>query len=378
MTRHLLVRRAGTEEIVPEAQIPTEEELHSALTDHPELIPTEDFGFAETVVIGKEARLAAGDADLVLVDRLGRLALVEVKKSGNSDTRHVVAQLLDYAAAMAGLSLSEFQTRVLDRYLSEMNLPSEDLQSFFMTRFGGRASGQATEPPSPVEKPPADPGLEPEDEGLSMFTDELTAQLESGRFVLVVAAPLIPPGVERVLSYLNMQGLQLFAVEFSYFKKDELEIYTPRMVVRPETQRVRHAPSHFDLDTFLGIAPEGTQPFLEELLNGCASRHAVLAPQSGGGVSVVVKWNGAARTVVHLGPNTSWIAVPKGSETLPDLAFNTMRNTIQAVLPGILSGANGWFKTNLLADVGADERSTISKAIWQACEQVTAATIPQG
>lgn len=373
MTRHLLVRRAGTEEVVPEDQIPTEEELHRALTDHPELLPTEDFGFAETVVIGKEARLAAGDADLVLVDRLGRLALVEVKKKGNPDTRQVVAQLLDYAAAMKGLTLAEFQTRILDRYLAEQGLPSEDLRSFFTTRFAERLTGaESSERPDAVGDPESQTS-EPGDDAFAGFTAGVSAQLDSGRFVLVVAAPLIPGGVERVLSYLNTQGLHLFAVEFSYFRKTDLEIFAPRMVVRPEPDRARQvAPGPFDLDAFLAIVPEGTQPFLEELLNGCLARGAHLAPQGGGGVSVVVRWKGSTRTVIHLGPNTSWLAVPKGNETPYDLAFATMRKAIQAVAPGILTGNNGWFKTTLFAVVEPDPASAIAKAIWRACAEVKA------
>src|SRR5680860_1576018 len=114
MSRHVLIRRdSGERELVAETALPTEAELHRALTDYPELIPTQDLGLERPVTIGHETALESGYADLVLIDARGRLCLVEVKKHGNPDTRQVVAQLFDYAAALFGLSLEEFEQRVL-------------------------------------------------------------------------------------------------------------------------------------------------------------------------------------------------------------------------------------------------------------------------
>lgn len=43
----------------------------------------------------------------------------------------------------------------------------------------------------------------------------LGENLLSGRFVLVVAAPVIPEPVRRVLDYMNAQGLRLYGLEVS-------------------------------------------------------------------------------------------------------------------------------------------------------------------
>src|SRR5678815_1784770 len=99
MTRHVLIRSGGEPaHVVEEAALPTEAELHEALTNHPELIPASDLDLGRTVVVGRESGFASGYADLVLVDERGRICLVEVKNEGNPDTRRVTAQLLDYAA----------------------------------------------------------------------------------------------------------------------------------------------------------------------------------------------------------------------------------------------------------------------------------------
>lgn len=99
--------------MVDESSVPTEAELHKTLMDHPALVPAADLGFGQMVTVGYEASLASGSADLVLLDARGQLCVVEVKKEGNTDTRRVIAQLLDYASALWGLTLDEFEHRVL-------------------------------------------------------------------------------------------------------------------------------------------------------------------------------------------------------------------------------------------------------------------------
>lgn len=82
MTRFALIRRLGQEpQLVEETALPLEAELHETLTEHPELIPSEDLGLGRTVVVGWESGLASGYADLVLVDEHGQLCLIEVKKA---------------------------------------------------------------------------------------------------------------------------------------------------------------------------------------------------------------------------------------------------------------------------------------------------------
>jgi RecB family endonuclease NucS len=92
----------GGGRLLGESSVPTEAELHGALMEHPALVPATDLGFDRMVAVGFEASLASGSADLVLLDARGQLCVVEVKKEGNTDTRRVIAQLLDYASALWG------------------------------------------------------------------------------------------------------------------------------------------------------------------------------------------------------------------------------------------------------------------------------------
>src|SRR3954463_5343045 len=119
MARFVLMRTAGAEpQLIRETALPLEKDLHDVLTRHPELIPAEDLMLGSLAVVGRESGLASGYADLVMIDEHGGVCLVEVKKEGNPDTRRVVAQLLDYAAALWGMSLAEFERDVLHAYLA--------------------------------------------------------------------------------------------------------------------------------------------------------------------------------------------------------------------------------------------------------------------
>lgn len=111
--------------------------------------------------------------------------MVEVKKEGNTDTRRVIAQLLDYASALWGLTLDEFEHRVL-----RSRLASDDQRT--LAEF--------------VRDELIDEAEDPDE--ATVHTCELLADtLRSGDFALVVAAPSVPPGVERQIEYLNARGL---------------------------------------------------------------------------------------------------------------------------------------------------------------------------
>lgn len=238
------------EQVVAEAALPTEAELHEALTNHPELIPTSDLNMGQTVVVGRESGLSAGYADLVLLDEHGKLCIVEVKNEGNPDTRRVVAQLLDYAASLWALSIDEFEQRVLHPFLTA-SAWSGPLPSV------GEYLAEAT------EQSTADPDA---------LAERVGQALAAGEFALVVVAPQIPVGVQRVLEYLNARGQRLFGLEVSYFS-GPVQCFVPRLVVKPlvsDPASDRGGPG-MDEETFLGQVPEQQRDLLEGFLTACTA-----------------------------------------------------------------------------------------------------------
>lgn len=318
VTRHVLIRtEADPERVVAEAALPTEAELHDALTRHPQLIPMSDLGLGDAVVVGRESGLAAGYADLVLVDERGRLCLVEVKNEGNPDTRRVIAQLLDYAASLWGLGLDEFEQRVVQPFLSQEGvspLPSVAEYVAGEIEGGGDADGLA---------------------------DQLGQTLAAGEFALVVAAPRIPVGVQRVLEYLNARGQRMFGLEVSYFR-GQVECFVPRLVVKPLTAdpggESRGAEA-LDEETFVQQLPERARVAVTDLLRAVGDIGAdVLWRSYGPSITVTraqrrqVAWVEAKRLGVTL----------KASGDFPQEPFDAARARFSEIGAGAPT-KDGWY-----------------------------------
>ena len=83
------------------------------MADFPELLPHERFGLGGLIILAREFPCAAGYIDPLLVDGFGRLVVCEVKKGAeNSDIHSVIAQMLDYGAALWRLDVDVFQLEV--------------------------------------------------------------------------------------------------------------------------------------------------------------------------------------------------------------------------------------------------------------------------
>lgn len=327
MSRFVLIRRDDEEPVlVPETAIPTEAALHDALTHYPQLIPTADLGLGRTVTVGREAGVAAGYADLVLLDEHGHLVIVEIKKEGNPDTRRVVAQLLDYAAGLWGASLDDFERVVLRPFLPDND--SRTLREFVREELTSDDDASSEDPEAKTDA----------------VLHALEQELATGGLTLVVAAPTIPLGVQRVLEYLNAQGMRLFGLEVSYFK-GPAEAFVPRIVVRPSaadraTTSGRSAPPT-DLETFLPRLPEAFRAPVQQFL--------LHATQHGGEVQwrsygVRVRSTGTKKLLATIDDAHVAVALVPSS-TFPTAPFEAARARLQHIAVG--AAKRQWFSAAL-------------------------------
>jgi hypothetical protein len=311
MVRHVLIRnRSGDDQIVPEAPLPAEKNLHDVLTSHPELLPADDLEVGQTIVVGRESRLESGYADLVLIDPDGQICLVEVKNEGNPDTRLVIAQLLDYAAALWQMSAEDFERAVLHPYLRSIDqhdasLP--DIASYVADNLD--ASGDID-------------GGENEDDPstLTDFAANLEQTLASGHFRLIVAAPSIPTGVEKVIEYLNAQGHVIYGLEVSFFG-GPAECFVPRLVAKPrvtETRKLANArPIPIAQEDYLQSLPDRVRDAAAKFLQNAESARATIRWNSYGpsiraarSPERVVSWLEKKRAVVTVKPFTGYPSEP--------------------------------------------------------------------
>ncbi len=348
MTRHVLIRAQDAEpQIVGEAALPTEAELHDALTQYPALLPSSDLGLGEAIVVGRESGLAAGYADLVLVDDRGRLCLVEVKNEGNPDTRRVVAQLLDYAASLWGLSLEEFDQRVLQPFLAAVGEtpPFPSISEYIV-----ESLTEGTVEPDAV-------------------AEQLGQTLAAGDFTLVVAAPQIPLNVQRVLEYLNARGQRFFGLEVSYFR-GPVECFVPRLVVKPLASDPRGDtpnPPPLDQETFFEQIPERTREPIASFLTEAAEAGADVIWRTYGPSITVTR--GQQRQVAWLESKRLGITL-KATADFPQDPFDRARAVLaEAGIGG--ETKDGWYRRVSLADTSDAALAKALGVMRRLVEEVT-------
>ena len=326
MVRHVLIRDPGGDErIVPETTLLAEMDLHDVLTSHPELLPADDLEMGQTIVVGRESSFESGYADLVLVDADGQICLVEVKKEGNPDTRRVIAQLLDYAAALWQMSVEDFERAVLHPYLrgtGQLDGAMPDIASYVAENLDGA-------------------GDEDDLSTFAGFAANLEQTLATGHFRLVVAAPSIPTGVEKVIEYLNAQGHLIYGLEVSFFS-GATECFIPNLVVKPrvsETKRVAsRKPAPLDEEDFLQGLPDPIREPATQFLRDCEAAGARIHWHSYGAGIRAPRNPERVLAFVEKGRVGIVMATPAG---YPDAPFVEAREATEQLTVGKQS-SGGW------------------------------------
>ena len=219
MTRYVVIRDSAQEElVVGETPLPSEADLHNVLTSHPELLPAEDIGLGQVVVVGQESAARVR----VCGPRLPRPQRANLSRRGQEGGKPRHEACRGTAAGLRGRPLGkspeEFERDVVLPYFARFEKPASTLREFLSQRFDEASADHAGDELAMAKGAEIEPAL--------------ADVLMSGEFRLVVAAPSIPEGVQRVLRYLNRQGLRLYGLEVSYFK-GPVECFVPRLVVEP-------------------------------------------------------------------------------------------------------------------------------------------------
>lgn len=348
MPRHVLIRSDDGESVVRETELPAEKNLHDVLTSYSELIPADDMGLERMVVVGRESGLDSGYADLVLVDRSAQVCLVEVKKEGNPDTRRVVAQLLDYAAALWQMSATDFEQTILHPYLRQMGVSEVELPDIGVHAASSFGNDSQAVP----------------DEAEETFDDfgyRLEQTLANGEFRLVVAAPSIPPGVQQVIEYLNSRGLLIYGLEVSFFS-GPAECFVPRVVVKPrvsETKKLGSGPGPTPVaeGDFVQDLPERVRESAVAFLRACEAAGAPMRWHSyGAGVRTA---RGPDRLLAFLEKKRVGIVI-KAPTGFPQSPFAEALQAAEALGVGSVSNGRGEFSARY-EDMNDDQLDALLK-----------------
>ncbi|MGE5281750.1 MAG: hypothetical protein ACM3N0_05410 [Chloroflexota bacterium] len=186
------------------AGFPSEEKLHDLVEREPSLLPLS--GSPSLVVLGREVALGAGFADLVAVEPDGRVAVLEIKLSRNSDARRaVIGQILTYAAYLKGLSIPAFE-EILRPHLARAEV------------------GSVLELVRSSEQSPEVDGVE--------FSDGLAESLASGAFRLVLVLDEAPSELVQLVGYLESiaSGVVIDLVTVAAYEAGDEQLLVPQRV----------------------------------------------------------------------------------------------------------------------------------------------------
>lgn len=197
----LASHRGGRVERAASATFRHEREMQNFLSDLPGLIPMDDIAEGtELLVLAREFGTAAGPIDGIGVDQSGALYLIETKLRRNSDRRRVLAQVLDYGAALWQAGEDP------DAILNRLERKAGDLRAAVSAQFD--LSNTETE----------------------ALLDATRQHLRDGTFRFVVVMDKVDDAFLNLIDYVNTSSsFDVLAVELDLYRLDDLTVIIPRM-----------------------------------------------------------------------------------------------------------------------------------------------------
>lgn len=244
--------------VATESEFDSEEDLHSAIATHPEVLPGEDVGLGLLVPLANELDLGHGPIDLLCADGRGRLVIVEFKRgTENPDVRKVVAQVLDYGASLWRLGYDEL----------------EEACARCEPGFEGSLAEHVAERLGRLDETDFDA------EG---FRRGVADGLDSGEFVFMYVGRDLDPRTKRIMTFLaEGPRMEFFAVEIDYFTADDnTEVLVPRTAFVPSWAGAgspgERGKAVLPIEDRLAEAPEAVREFIR-LMDGLAAELGLVA-----------------------------------------------------------------------------------------------------
>jgi len=202
----IIVIRNGNATRVPETEFALESAMQSQIAANPSILPLHEIQEnAHLVAVVRELSVSTGYIDLLGFDADGEVYVIETKLVRNPDRRTVVAQALDYGAALWTGYLDPvafFST--IDDMLSRAGSPS--LLDALRSAHGG-------------------------DEAAATGTLERISQnLSNGAFRFVIPMDRIGDGLKDLVRYINENSrFTVYLVELEQYQDGDLTVVVPRL-----------------------------------------------------------------------------------------------------------------------------------------------------
>ncbi|MDO5343768.1 MAG: hypothetical protein Q4F02_02585 [Candidatus Saccharibacteria bacterium] len=201
-----IVFRKGnqTAQVLNEVAFAQEDTMQKYLLDNPEIVPIYDIDDdARLLVAAREFSTMSGPIDALGFDASGNIYVIETKLFKNPDKRTVLAQAMDYGAALwkHHADARAFFDQLNDHTQKQFEQTfAEKLTDFFQ--------------------------LEDVDDVLK----NITTNLEDGSIKFVVLMDKLEGRLKDLIAYINQNSkFDVYAVEIDFYRHDEFEIVIPKL-----------------------------------------------------------------------------------------------------------------------------------------------------
>jgi len=184
--------------------VPNEAYLQEYIHDNPDAIPIYEIDENKRlIVVSREYPTNSGPIDALAFDQDGEIYIVETKLFKNSDKRHVIAQMLDYGAALWKHS-NNYQNfiEIIEKKLkNDVSLESK-IKEFY----------------------------DLDDDEMYELNNSLILNYERGDFKFIVLMDHVEDRLKDLIQYVNKtSNFDIYPVELEFYKHEEYEIIVPRM-----------------------------------------------------------------------------------------------------------------------------------------------------
>lgn len=272
MSDYILVQDAnGKWQRAAEQDLPDEITLQQLIRDNPEILPLDDLGdeVPPLLVVGRETALANGYVDVIGVDQNGLVTIIECKLDRNPEVkRKVIGQVLGYAAFLWGMSYEQFESDVARKYFDSERCHRCDLQEVALD--------------DAVEKFRNEQSLGGEWEK-EYFRGQLEANLQNGRFRLIIVVDKVNDELRRTVEYLNActePNFDILCAELRYFATKHTRLLVPALIGKPSasktsswgrTSQYNWTPEQF-FPALCKRAGKEVEPLARRLLSWCEDK----------------------------------------------------------------------------------------------------------
>lgn len=234
----IISREGKNAKKIEKSTIEAEDYLQKYIYDNPESLPLYDIKEdIRLLIVSREFPTTSGPIDALGIDRDGEIYVIETKLYKNPDKRLVLAQVLDYGAALwRGYSnFNDFLTVMNEQASRQLDMSfSEKAQDFF--------------------------GIA--DDETATLRENMKNNLNSGSFKFVVLMDRLSDRLKDLIIYMNQNSrFDIFGVELEYYKFNEYEIMIPRLFgsevkVKPGISTTSERRKKWDEESFFRNAAE--------------------------------------------------------------------------------------------------------------------------